>query len=53
MIFHDAYFARYLNMSHLPYNTGPAQPPPKQRIFLMNEDDRELFIEQCVVQLKN
>jgi hypothetical protein len=40
-------------MSQLPYNTGPAQPTPEQRLFLMNEDDWELFIEQCVVQLKN
>lgn len=40
-------------MSQLPYSLGPAQPTPEQRLFLMNEDDWELFIEQCVVQLKN
>ena len=36
-------------MSQLPYNTGPAQPTPEQRLLLMNEDDWELFLEQCVV----
>lgn len=40
-------------MSNLPYSAGPAQPTPEQRLFLMNEDDWEVFIEQCVVQLKN
>lgn len=39
-------------MNNLPYDSGPAQPTPEQRLFLMNEDDWELFIEQCVVQLK-
>jgi len=35
------------------YHPGPNQPTPEQRLLLMNEDDWEIFIEECVHQLKN
>ena len=39
-------------MSQLPYHPGPAQTTPEQRLFLMNDEEWEVFIEQCARQLK-
>lgn len=40
------------NMSQLPYHPGPNQTTPEQRLFLMNDEEWEVFIEQCARQLK-
>jgi len=39
-------------MSHLPYHPGPAPLTPEQRLFFMNDEEWEVFIEQCARQLK-
>lgn len=39
-------------MRQLPYHPGPAQTTPEQRLFLMNDEEWEAFIEQCARQLK-
>lgn len=39
-------------MVHLPvFHPGPPDPTPEQRLFLMNDEDWEVFIEECARQL--
>lgn len=39
-------------MVHLPvFQPGPTDPTPEQRLFLMNDEDWEVFIEECARQL--
>jgi len=40
-------------MNQLPYHPGPPQLTPEQRLFFMNDDEWESFIEQCALQLKS
>ena len=39
-------------MASLPYHPGPSPTTPEQRLFLMNDEEWEIFIEQCAWQLK-
>lgn len=39
-------------MSVPTYHPGPEQPTPEQRLLLMDDEKWEIFIEQCVRQLK-
>ena len=40
-------------MSTSSFHPGPADPTPEQRLFMLNEDSWEEFIEVCVRQLKH
>ncbi len=34
------------------YHPGPPQPTPEQRLFIINDEEWEVFIEECANQLK-
>lgn len=40
-------------MSNLSYHPGPEQLTPEKRLFLMDDEEWEVFIEQCARQLKS
>ena len=39
-------------MTAIRYHQGPSDPTPQQRLLLMSDTEWEMFIEECVIQLR-